>query len=134
MLKSQIPFTRGRGKQVSRPTFDAESKSAKIPNSLHWGQGGGEILDQLLMRNPNLLKFQIPLTVGGGDSGPTFVAGLSWSGQVVYSTMPAALTVMHLSPEPPPMLVDMSASTWIKKAQLPCRLLYSQQVSHQKWI
>ena len=38
------------------------------------------------------------------------------------------------TPEPRPMLRDMSADTWIKKAQLPCWPLYSQQVSHQKWI
>ena len=34
----------------------------------------------------------------------------------------------------PPMLVDTSASTWIKKAWLPCWPLYSQQVLHQRWI
>ena len=32
------------------------------------------------------------------------------------------------------MLVDISASTWIKKAQLPRWPLYSQQVSYQRWI
>ena len=32
----------------------------------------------------------------------------------------AAQTVVGSSPKPPPMLVDMSAGTWIKKAQLPC--------------
>ena len=37
-------------------------------------------------------------------------------------------------PEPPPMLVVTSVSTWIKNAQLPCWPLYSQQVSHQRWI
>ena len=36
--------------------------------------------------------------------------------------------------EPPPMLVDMSVSTWIEKAWLPCWPLYSQQVSHQRWV
>ena len=34
----------------------------------------------------------------------------------------------------PPMLADMSASTWIKKVRLQCCPLYSQQVSHQRWI
>ena len=38
------------------------------------------------------------------------------------------------SPEPPPMLVDMFASMWIKKARLPCWPPYSKQVSHQRWI
>ena len=32
------------------------------------------------------------------------------------------------------MLVDMSVRTWIEKARLPCWPLYSQQVSHQRWI
>ena len=32
------------------------------------------------------------------------------------------------------MLVDTSAGTWIKKAWLLCWPLYSQQVSHQRWI
>ena len=35
-----------------------------------------------------------------------------------------------------PMLTrgKMSAGTWIEKARLPCWPLYSQQVSHQRWI
>ena len=37
---------------------------------------------------------------------------------MVYSVVLAG--VVCLSPKPPPMLVDMSAGTWIKKAQLPC--------------
>ena len=37
---------------------------------------------------------------------------------MVYSAMQAAQTVVGLSPEPPPMLADMFAGTWIKKAQL----------------
>ena len=45
-----------------------------------------------------------------------------------------AQTVVGLNPEPPPMLVDMSASMWIKKTQLPWWPPYSQQVSHQRWI
>ena len=57
----------------------------------------------------------------------------SRSGRVVYSAVLAARTVVGSSPEPPPMLTDTSA-TWIKKARLPCWPLYSQQVSHQRWI
>ena len=37
------------------------------------------------------------------------------------------------SSKPPPILVDMSVHSWIKKTRLPCWPLYSQQVSHQKW-
>ena len=36
--------------------------------------------------------------------------------------------------KPPQMLVHKSVSMWIKKAWLPCWSLYSQQVSHQRWI
>ena len=32
------------------------------------------------------------------------------------------------------MLVDLSASIWVEKAQLPSWPLYSQQVLHQRWI
>ena len=62
---------------------------------------------------------------------------LEWptqSGRVAYSAMLAARTVMGSSPKPAPMLADTSAGMWIKKAQLPCWPLYSQQVSHQRWI
>ena len=53
------------------PTFDAESKSAKIPKSLYggggWGWGVCMMADfQLLMLSPNLLKSQSPFTVGRG--------------------------------------------------------------------
>ena len=67
------------GTQLS--TLDAESKSAKIPNSLYGdggggGGGGGGGLGfnfQLLMLSPNLLKSQIPFTgVGAGPGTPTF--------------------------------------------------------------
>ena len=62
----------------------------------------------------------------------------SQAGVAKWSTAPyllhAARTVMGLSPKPPPILADISAGTWIKKAQLPCWPLYSQQVSHQRWI
>ena len=44
------------------------------------------------------------------------------------------LTVVGSSHEPPPVLADMSAGTWIEKAWLPCWPLYSQQVLHQRWI
>ena len=37
-------------------------------------------------------------------------------------------------PEPPPIHVHSSASTWINNAGLPCWPLYSQQVPHQRWI
>ena len=45
LLKSQIPYVSGGGgggvSDGQLPTFDAESKSAKIPNSLcEWGGGG----------------------------------------------------------------------------------------------
>ena len=61
---------------VQLPTFDAESKSAKIPNP---GEGvggvgalGGGCMTanfQLLMVSPNLLKSQSPSTVGEGGGG-----------------------------------------------------------------
>ena len=44
------------------PTFDAESKFAKIPKS-HDDTGGGIRGFQLLMLSPNLLKFQSPIMV-----------------------------------------------------------------------
>ena len=64
--------------------------------------------------------------------------GLSRAGVAEWSTAPCLLCatqmVMGLSPKPPPMLADMFADMWIEKAQLPCWPLYSQQVSHQRWI
>ena len=49
---------------------------------------------------------------------------LSRAGEAEWFTAPCllhvALTAMGSSPEPPPMLMDMSAVMWIKKAQLPC--------------
>ena len=60
LLKSQIPFTigwgGGGGNQL--PAFEAELKSAKVPNSLYGG-GGGWVLGtnfQLLILSKNLLK------------------------------------------------------------------------------
>ena len=59
------------GGEGEHPTFDAESKSAEIPNSLYggWGEsksaeipnslygGGGKVVNiQLLMLSPNILK------------------------------------------------------------------------------
>ena len=60
----------GGGYRTQLPTFDAESKSAKVPNSLYGG-GEGSVGPnfQLLMLSPNLLKSQIPYTVGGGVGG-----------------------------------------------------------------
>ena len=58
----------------------------------------------------------------------------SRSGRVVYSAVLVAQMVVGSSPKPPPMLADMSAGVWIKKARLPCWPLYSQQVLHQRWI
>ena len=63
------------------PAFDAESKSAKIQNSLctqGWrvggggGGGGGGFMTanfQLLMLSPNLLKSKIPYAPGWGGGG-----------------------------------------------------------------
>ena len=45
-------------------TFDAESKSVKIPNSLYSGGQGG--VGQILMPSPNLLKSQKPFMVDTG--------------------------------------------------------------------
>ena len=62
----------------------------------------------------------------------------SWAEVAEWYTAPcllrAARTVMGSSLKPPPMLVDMSIGMWIKKAQLPCWPLSSQQVLHQRWI
>ena len=52
--------------QLPIPTFDAESKSAKIPKS-GGGQGGCMTANfPLLMLSSNLLKSQSPFMVGGG--------------------------------------------------------------------
>ena len=84
LLRSQIPYTLGGGgvHDEQLPTFDAESKSAKIPNYLYDRGGGGFISAnfQLLMLSPNLLRSQIAYMVGGGGGGvhddqlPTFDA------------------------------------------------------------
>ena len=65
---------RGEVHDSQFPTFDAESKSAKIPKSFYGGQGVGSVMAnfQLLMLNPNLLKSKNPFTVwGGGGKNPT---------------------------------------------------------------
>ena len=80
LLKSKKSLYGGGGGGVrdgQLPTFDAESKSTKIPKSLYGGGGGGSMLAnfQLLMLSPNLLKSQSPFTVGGHDGQlPTFDA------------------------------------------------------------
>ena len=68
MLKSKIPkiqFLQERGSW--QPTFDAESRNAKIQISIFTGgrgrgQGAG---DQLLILSPEMLKSKIPIFVGG---------------------------------------------------------------------
>ena len=74
LLRSQIPYNGGGGggrgwfHDGQLPTFDAESKSAKIPNCLY----GWEFMTtnfQLLMLNPNRLRSQIPYTLAGGGGG-----------------------------------------------------------------
>ena len=54
MLKSQIPMGGGRG-GGSNPTFDAESRNAKIPNS-HWGEGGGGLVTNLHKSSSNKIS------------------------------------------------------------------------------
>ena len=62
MLKSLIHiFADGEGWQ---PTFDAESKNPKIPNS-HCCRGGW-VGGQLLMLSPKMLKSQIHIFAGVG--------------------------------------------------------------------
>ena len=59
----------GWGDGCYLPTFDAESKCAKIPNSLYGWEGGGGVTFQLLMWSPNPLRSQIPpppSPIGGG--------------------------------------------------------------------
>ena len=77
LLNSQIPYVGGRGvENADFPTFDTESKSAKIPNSL-CGQGGGGGVGRAqtfkILLSPNLLKSQIPYAAGGGgvERGPS---------------------------------------------------------------
>ena len=61
----------------------------------------------------------------------------SRSGRVVYSAVLATCDTdcRGFDPRPkPPPIADTSVSKWIEKVQLPCWPLYSQQVSHQRWI
>ena len=53
----------GGGEGVGDKLFDAQSKSAKIPNSLYKGDGVGA---ELLMLSLNLLKSQSPCMRRGG--------------------------------------------------------------------
>ena len=71
MLKSQIHiFADGRGGQ--QPTFDAESKNAKIPHS-HFYRG--RVGCQVLILSSKMLKSQIHIFTGGrGCQQPTFDA------------------------------------------------------------
>ena len=80
LLKFQIPYMMvgvGGGAVDQLTTFDAESKSTKIPYSLilyingEGGRRGGGLVAncQLLMLSLNMLKFQIPDTVWGGGVG-----------------------------------------------------------------
>ena len=73
LLKSKIPFKAGKGATRNQlPTFDAESKSAKIPNPNYGEDGVPRTNFQLLMHSPNLLKSPIPFMVvwGWGEGGP----------------------------------------------------------------
>ena len=75
LLKSQSPIMvggEGKGVDDQFPTFDAESKSAKITKS-HY-RGWGELVTtnfQLSMLRPDLLKSQSSIMVGlgGGEVG-----------------------------------------------------------------
>ena len=70
LLKSQIPWWGGGVHDGQLPTFDAESKSAKIPNCLGGGGGGG-----CMMANFQLQTFlesksaQIPKSIRGRGEG-----------------------------------------------------------------
>ena len=65
VISPNCHFWLGGGPGTQLSTFDAESKSAKIPNSLYGGGGIGPNF-QLLMPSSNLLKSQIPFEGGGG--------------------------------------------------------------------
>ena len=57
----------GREVGIQLPTIDAESKSAKIPKSQFQVGGGG-----LEFNFPNLLKSQCPISWGGGGLESNF--------------------------------------------------------------
>ena len=73
ITKAQIPTWWGGGGGCGvwdkLSTFDADSKSAKIPNSLYSGvKEGGRAWHQLLMLSPNLLQSKIPYIRGFDDN------------------------------------------------------------------
>ena len=73
MHDGQLPtlWWRGGGFGDSQlPTFDAESKSAKIPKSLHSGGGGGGVHDsQLPTFDAESKSAKIPKSLYGGGGG-----------------------------------------------------------------
>ena len=95
MLKSKVPiFGRGGGVHGNQfPTFDAESKFAKIQSSHGGGGGGGSWKPisnfQLLMLSSNLLKSKIPMSGGGGGGvGGTNFQLLMLSSNLLKSKIP----------------------------------------------
>ena len=72
------------------PTFDAESKFAKIKSSHFQGGGGGfvETNFQLLMLSPNLLKSKVPILEGGGGFVETNFQLLMLSPNLLKSKVP----------------------------------------------
>ena len=75
----QVPISKGGGGVGDKlfPAFDAESKSAKIPNSLYgWGGGMVVVMNffQLLIPWPKSAK--IPNSLYGGGEGE----GWEWGG------------------------------------------------------
>ena len=74
LLKSKIPYVSGEGGGGLDPTFDPESKSAKIQKSLcqPGGWKGPRTNLQLFILSLNLLKSKIPyVSVGGGGVSAT---------------------------------------------------------------
>ena len=70
--KIPIPHTVERGEMWDQfPTFDGETKSLQVPNSLY-GSGGARgyvTTFQLLMLSPNLLNPKFPIWWGRGGAG-----------------------------------------------------------------
>ena len=74
------------------PTFDAESKSAKISKSLYvWGGGGGggsvTANFQLLMLSPNLLKSQKIFGRGFVENFLSFLTKIATAKKLIFSTV-----------------------------------------------